>query len=578
MNKKVIIALVLLIVAIATSGYFIINKVNNDKRTYQIEKVTEYKYFVVKTNEQYGVIDKSGNIIIDAKYDRVEIPNPSRDIFICYKGEKGIAMNANNQQLYAEYNSIEPIQIRNGISSIPYEKTTLKCEKNNKYGLIDLSGKNLLQTEYDSIETFSNIEGQLQIEQNGKFGVANIKGTILIKPEYDKIDSDNYYNNDEEYKQAGYIVGKKNEDGYKYGYINSKGKLKLKIEYNDISRILDVPYKDGIYLIVAKNGQYGVIKDSKNIIENEYQNIEYDNTNDVFIIQKGKNYGVADNTGKNIIPVQNTSVQAKGKYIYVERNNIQQVYDASGNKVNIDFNTTVMPTQNDNYKITINLDDNKNYYGVVDNNNKQIIKPEYLYLEYAFDNYFIACGQDGKLGILDSNEKTVIELKYDLVQKIQGKDMIQTLNKDNNYTEIFSKNMQKICEMENATIENQNNYLKVYSTKGFSYYDSEGKVINSSKLFPNNKLYAAVENGKWGYVDANGNSKIDYEYELATEVNQYGYAAIKKDGKWGCIDSNGNIIADTKYELNENYSKADFIGEYIRIDNGFGNEYYTNDV
>lgn len=578
MNKKITIIAIILVAILIGAGYFIMEKININKRKYNIENVSEFKYFVMKLNDKYGVIDSSGKTIIEAKYDMIEIPNPSKDVFVCYLDNKGIAINSSNKQLFQEYNSIEAIDIKNGITNIPFEKSVLKSEKNGKYGLIDLNGKNILNVEYDNIDEFSNIEGQLQVEKDGKKGIVNIKGNILVRTEYDMITSDGYYNEDNQYQQSGYIIGIKNQDGYKYGYINSEGKLILKLEYNDISRIVDVPYENGIYLIASKNGQYGVIKNNKNIISNEFQSIEFDETNDVFIIQKGKNYGVADMTGKIIIPVQNTTVQTKGEYIYIERNNVKDVYDATGNKAKVEFNKYIMPTSNENYKILINSEEDRNYYGVLGANNKQIINSEYLYIEYAFDNYFIACGQDGKLGVIDTNENPVVDFKFDLVQKIPGKNMIQTLLKETNATEIYSKNMKKLCEIENATIDIENEYIKVYSNKDLLYYDNEGNEINNTKLFPNNKLYVSVKDEKWGFIDANGDIKVKYEYDLATDYNQFGFASIMKDGKWGCIDSDGKIVIEPQYELKQNYSRADFIGEYIKVDNGFGNIYYTKSI
>lgn len=577
MKKKSIIIIVVLIVILIVAGYFILEKLNESKREYKIESISEFKFFVSRVNEKYGVIDAAGKTIIDASYDRVEIPNPSKDVFICYKNEKGVAMNSSKQQIFAEYNSIEAISLKNVATNIPYEKSVLKTEKNGKFGLIDFSGKKLADTEYDKIESFSNIEGQLQVQKGEKQGIINIKGNILVKPEYDNIISDNYYKEEVGYQKAGYIVGQKSQDGFKYGYINNKGKLKLKLEYSDIERVTENIDENETYLILAKNGQYGVNKNNNNIINNEYQEIEYDKTNKIFIIQKNKNYGVADLSGKILIPVENTSIEAKGEYIYVEKNNIREVYDATGKKVDIDYDKTIMSTSNQNYKIIVNSNERGNFYGVIGNNNKQLIKPEYLYIEYAFDNYFIACGENGKLGVIDSSENIVLELKYDLVQKIQEKDIIQTLLKDNNLTELYAKNMKKICEMENATLDNQTDYIKVYSDKEIKYYNNNGENIPNTQVFKSNSLFAASQEGKWGYTDKNGSVKVNYEYDLATELNNYGYGSIKKDGKWGCVDSTGKVIVEPKYEANDNQGKVEFIGEYIKVENGLGNEFYTKD-
>lgn len=578
-NKIMFIIIAVIVIAlIAVAGYFIIDKVNENRREYSIEKVSEHKYFVVKTNDQYGVINTSGDIVIEPTYDQVEIPNPSKDVFICKKDDKSIALNSSNTQLYTEYNKIEAIQLKNIANDLPYEKSTLICEKNGKYGLIDFDGKKLLDTIYDSIESFSNIEGQLLIQENGKYGVANIKGTILVKPEYDTVASDDYYENEGGVKYLGYIVGNKNEDGYKYGYVDYKGNLKLKTEYNDIYRITDIKENKKAYLVAAKNGQYGVYKNSKNIINNEYQGIEYDNSNDILILQKGSKYGVSNISGDIVIPVENTSVQSKGQYIYVEDNNLKSVYDSNGNKTDIDYDKTIMPTSNDNYKITILSENNSNYYGVVDKNNTELIKSEYLYMEYAFDNYFIACGTDGKLGVLDDKGNVVVELKYDLVQKVQGKNIIQTLAADTNVTQLYSPTMEKICEMENATVENNENSIKISSNTQLSYFNNEGVSISSKEVFESHELFLSVKDGKWGYIDVSGNTKVEYQYEDATEFNDYGFAAVKLNGKWGCINSSGEAVLEPTYEIEGSFGGVEFIGQYLRTQSGYGNIYYTNDI
>ena len=77
MKKKnvLIISIILIIVVLAISGYLVIkNKEKN--REYEVEKISEYKYFVVKENGKYGVIDTKGNKIIEPKYEDVKIQNP----------------------------------------------------------------------------------------------------------------------------------------------------------------------------------------------------------------------------------------------------------------------------------------------------------------------------------------------------------------------------------------------------------------------------------------------------------------------------------------------------------------------
>ena len=91
--KKVIIIFTLIVIAII--GVVVIKNNKEKKYNYKIETISEYKYYIYKENNQYGVIDENGNVIIEAKYNNVIIPNPSRDIFVCYVDEKADILNSN---------------------------------------------------------------------------------------------------------------------------------------------------------------------------------------------------------------------------------------------------------------------------------------------------------------------------------------------------------------------------------------------------------------------------------------------------------------------------------------------------
>ena len=51
----------------------------------------------------------------------------------------------------------------------------------------------------------------------------------------------------------------------------------------------------------------------------------------------------------------------------------------------------------------------------------------------------------------------------------------------------------------------------------------------------NNKIFVSQKDGKYGFVDNKNSQVVDYIYDDATEINEYGYAAVKKDGLWGSI-------------------------------------------
>ena len=143
------IIVIIAVVAISLLAYYLI-KVNG--RKYEIAQIKEYNYFILKKDNSYGVIDKNGNTIIELSYTEIKIPNPEKDIFVCYQGEDIAILNNQRQEIMAQYEKVEPIRLKNIASDLMYEKTVLKYLENGKYGLIDLSGKKVTNAIYEELD------------------------------------------------------------------------------------------------------------------------------------------------------------------------------------------------------------------------------------------------------------------------------------------------------------------------------------------------------------------------------------------------------------------------------------------
>ena len=330
MKKRNIIIILAVIAVIAISACIIVNKIQKENKKYEIAQINEYKYFVVKENEKYGVINTNGNIIIEAKYDDIKIPNPEKAVFICYENDKTKVLNEKGEEIFTQYEDIQPLRLKNVISDLMYEKTTLKYSKNGKYGIIDIEGKKITNPIYEDIDTLQFKEGELLVKKDGKYGVINIEGATLVKAQYDGIESDRYYEEETGYKKSGYIVSKTTDEGYRYGYVNIEGKQIIENKYNDLYRVTDINSKN-VYIICAENGQYGLMKDGKQIINNEYQSLVYNESNDTITALKGKKYGVFSIDGKQIVPFEYKQIDTTGEYIYATSNDENvKIFDTDG--------------------------------------------------------------------------------------------------------------------------------------------------------------------------------------------------------------------------------------------------------
>ena len=288
-KKYIVILVIILLIILGIVGWFVYQQIKENGRQYEIEKLSidNYQYFILRQDGNYGVINKNGDIVINPEYTNIVIPNPEKEVFICYTGEETKILNQNQEQIYAQYSHIQPIKLKNIASDLMYEKNVLTYEQDGKIGLINLEGEIIAKPIYESIEGLPYKEGELLVKIDGKYGVINNKGNELVKAEYDQISPDNYTTEENGYKDAGYIVSNTTENGYRYGYVDVKGNMILQTEYNEISRIIDIKGND-IYLIAAQNGQYGMYKNEKQVIKNEYQSISYNSENGTVTLEKTK--------------------------------------------------------------------------------------------------------------------------------------------------------------------------------------------------------------------------------------------------------------------------------------------------
>lgn len=216
--------ILIIIIAIIVAVIAVIKvKRNNKKYNFELTTISENeaKYFVLKKGEKFGVIDNTGKIIINPEFDDIEIPNPTKGIFlVCdnlnsddatYK-----AFDGNGNQILSQFEDVEAIQINQLTSTVPYEKSVLKYKNGNDYGLIDFEGNIVKEAQYEEIDNLDYKEGFLKVMKQGKCGIINIKGEEIIATEYDDISSDGYYSDETKYAFSGFITRIKTDDGYRF--------------------------------------------------------------------------------------------------------------------------------------------------------------------------------------------------------------------------------------------------------------------------------------------------------------------------------------------------------------------------
>lgn len=460
------------------------------------EKTTSISsYYPVFTNEKWGVIDGLGTIIIEPKYDEmITIPNSNKDIFICVENvnyEENTynvkVLNSKDEEIFTGYDLIEALENIDNSNNMWYEDNVLKVKKGEFYGLIDFSGKEIIEPKYQEITTLKGTKNSLILKQNDKFGLSDNKGNIIIPPEYKEIKSiqDNYQN--------GYIVI--NQEN-KCGIIDFTSQIIVEAQYEDIKQLTG----DHMY-VVKQDGKWKLINSKKETL--------IENVNDVTQILEDK--------------------------------------------------------------IIIKKD---NQYGILLVSGAEKVKPQYEELSNLFGDYYLA-KKSGKYGIINSANGQILPFEYSKIAYKKDAEIVVAEKENIAMGEIYNNKFEKKLNGIVSDINAEKGYIRVYVENEYKYYNLNFEEKTSIETLLNNNILLSKKDGKYGYINREGNVVVDYIYEDAQELNIHGYAAIKKDGKWGAIDKNGTVIVDTIYNLQENVI-IDFIGKWhLSVD--LNSYYYTNE-
>ena len=428
-----IIMFVLFIILILGLSIYLPNK---DKINEEVEDKSII-YSLIEENGKYGVKDQNDEIIVQIQYEKIIIPNEHRDVFFCYNGEQKTILDKNNKTIFEEYDNVDVISLNN-ISEDVYEKNALIYKKNDKYGLLSITGNVILEAKYDEIYSLGYKENELIVKENNKYMIYDTKGKNLIKDVFDSIESDEFYTEEDEYRKSGYIVSKITSDGFRYGYYDYEYNKVLDLEYNQISRILDVKNKNNIYLIASLNGQFGVFINNTKVIDTQYQSINYDSELEVFIVERTGKYGAFNENGTEIIKPEFNSLIVQGVFLYAQNDTEQKVYNKNGKEVNIPFTTIIESTETSQYYIKI---------------------------------------ENNKYGIINDKNELIINCEYDLIQQISETNAFQGVKNDTDTTTIFNKNLENVLEMVHATTEVSDGKIRIYNDSEEVDFDFDGNKI-----------------------------------------------------------------------------------------------------
>lgn len=426
LNIKKVIAVILVIAVIIMFIIAIKKLISTDN---QNNKIIASTYFTLYSNDKWGVIDNNGKVIIEPTYDEmIIIPDNKKDLFICTENVdysnntfSTKVLNSKNKEVLKQYDKVQAIENYDEYNNLWYEDV-LKFEKDGKYGLIDFKGKTLGEELYDNIYSLKGVKDSLVTVKENKLGVVNINGIQVVPNNYTQIESlgidTNLYIVKDENKNYGIYnkldtkyqeikpLNNKNiycvKENNKYKVINEDEEEIVKFKFDDIKEIKD---NIVVYTKDKKYGAYDINKDKN--IKCEYDEIKY-TCNNNFIVKKNNSYGIIDIENK---------IKQKIKYVAIEYYEEAQIYELEEKNNLATENIILNNNLEEMIKGIINeVNSEKSYIRIwteLGYKYYNLAGEEKISREILKNNTIFLAKENGKYGYTDKDGNVVVDYIYD---------------------------------------------------------------------------------------------------------------------------------------------------------------------
>lgn|GEM_PF-2402876 len=416
-------------------------------------------FYRVKKNGKCGLLNMEGKVIVPAIYDRINIDQYNSDFIIVSLG---------NKQTWYSFN-----------------------------------GRQIMPLKYELVKPFKDGLGEVMF--NNKWGIVNYKGVEIVPCKYDEVFS-------------GPLI--RVGANKLYGLINRDGKVIMPVVCSSIT--LGWRVRRPIYILI-RNGKTGMIDAASGklflpfIYDSATSLTYYLKPQGKLLVKNNGLVGVADSTGKIIVPVLYTNVAmlndtSKNRY-WIFRNNKRGLAGEDGKVILPPIYDNVMPFDYSLpglYKIT---QDRKE--GIADDHGKIIIPCIYTYLS-GFGDHPLVVGKGQLFGVMDWKQRTIVPFIYESVEQSKAGYIVRLKGKVG-VLDLKGKPIIPIAY----------NYISAYMTKN---------------------TYFLTKDNKMGVADNTGKIILPVVYDKLEPCGSENIV-ITRDNVYGMIDYKGKVIYPCKYTV-----------------------------
>lgn len=519
----------------------------------------------VRKGDKWGLYDRSNKLLLEPIYDEIKNEHYAR-----IGSEWLLITETKNWPLSEKYDKIQSYSNR------------YYTEKNKKKGLIIIKDSSLysIPAVYEQVSP-SQSSDLVRVKKAGKWGLIDMNKTIIpiIYDRIEQLGNDRWKVYDGKHWAFYELNGKQI-----LPFIFSD----IKRNPHDGNYVIDGTKT--LYLVKQGNRFGAISKNGEWIFPCKYQNIvlSFHNSNQIknpplFPVQQKRKWGYIRQNGEIVLPFQYSSVGPFYDNIAIaSKGNGFFLINDSGDRITKNTYKHIVPLQG--YYSLINVQNEAGLHGALNKKGEEVIPPIYDKALFPICQHFYKIVKNGLNGIVHSSGKIIMECKENTRPKYPSRQVfLKSTQVDNklykNYSLIKKDNHFGVKNIKTNTLVIPYEYKKIsisygkkpmaylYATKdGFSgVIDSTGKIIipfEYDQVSINQKMDRISCKKKSNYKIFNLKGQFIAEHALDHfNHNGDGPYRASKNGKWGFVDLDGNMVIPFQFDEVKYFRKVYSTGE-----------------
>lgn len=460
---------VLLVAALGVGGYMLVQgggmqtvrrtKPEQVHAAYDMGGIYEDRAWFVLEDGLYGYIDGQGNVAINAQYEKASSFSGGYATVVL-GGKTGVIDREGNLVIACTWDDI-------GSSADAQDRRYVK--KDDRYGMVDQTGKVIIPIEWEKSFSFSN--GMAAVCRDGKYGYINEAGDVVVEPRYTLARS---------FADGYAVVGTgKSYGSIKYGLIDKTGKEMIPCQWDALT-------------YYEENGSLYGVKGTTGPVQ------RMDVQGNVLATSFALNTKGSAGSAKKEINVLSTGISVQEGFVQVCMYNWETDHIRMHTECYLDATTLgliIFPSDQAwssatafkngravvrtcKVKITGDMDyDNQLYYGVINDQGRYVIQPKYESLYRVGAGELFKFKQNGLYGLLTANGSVAAAATYDSISGLYNGRMLVKKGANYGYLDANGK-IAVTCKYEDANSFSENG---VYTTAKYGgvwhVIDRSGNIV-----------------------------------------------------------------------------------------------------